>query len=183
MRTSAEASRTVLPVAARWVMTLGLLALPVGAVGAQVSVEVLERHIVLGRDSLSQVIGLRNETDSVQQVRVSLKDWDRDSLGGNRFSDVGTLPSSCGPRLEVFPLTLQLGPLATEFLRVTYRTTGPSDPGCWGIVMVEPVRPPAPVTVERANAVVTVLTGVKVYVHPPRAVASGTIAFAGVETT
>ncbi|MEX2181957.1 MAG: hypothetical protein WD771_07940 [Gemmatimonadaceae bacterium] len=164
-------------------MILGLLALPGGRVDAQVAVDVLERHIVLGRDPLSQVIGVRNETDSVQQVQVSVQDWERDSLGNNVFVDLGTLDASCGDRLEVFPRTLQIGPQRTENLRVTYRPTGVSDEGCWGIVMIEPVRPPITATGARSTAVITVLTGVKIYVRRSDATIAGTIEFADVEAS
>lgn len=162
--------------------TAGLLVVPLSQLTAQIAVDELETHLKLGRDSVLQAIAVRNESDSVQQVRITFKDWYRDSLGTNVFVDAGTHPASCKDRLTIFPLTLQLPPRATDFVRLTYRSTGVADEGCWGIVLIEPVRPPITVAGAQATAELTILNGVKVYVHRAQEEASGEVVYADVET-
>ncbi len=150
---------------------------------AQFTVEALEQHLVLGRDSLTQVIEVRSESDTVQQLRIQLKDWLRDSLGQNTYGDLGTLEGSCGTRMQVFPLALQLPPRGREFVRVAYEATGPQDPGCWSIVLIEAVKPPSTTRAQGAAVSLTVLTGIKIYVHPSTERGDGEIELADVEST
>lgn len=161
--------------------TAGLLALPASSASAQIAVDELETHLKLGRDSLARAIAVRNESDSVQQIRVSVKDWFRDSSGTNVFVDLGTHPASCADRLQVFPLTLQLPPRATEFVRINYTSKGQADEGCWSIVLIEPVRPPITIAGAQATAELTILNGVKVYVHRAEEMASAEVIYADVE--
>lgn len=149
--------------------------------GAQVSVDRLELHFYPGRDSVAGTIGIRNDSDSTQQVRLFLLDWVRDSAGSNQYAPVGSHEASCDPRVEVFPLTMQIGARRSEFARVGYTPTGPNDPGCWLIVMIEPVRPPEPADLGRMGAIITVQTGVKIYVHPVRSVPGGAVEYADAE--
>lgn len=165
----------------RFVVMLGIALGAAASAGAQVSVDRLELHFYPGRDSVAGTVGIRNDSDSTQQVRLFLLDWVRDSAGANVYSPVGSHEASCGSRVEVFPLTMQLGARRSEFARVTYTPTGPDDPGCWLIVMIEPVRPPEPPNVGRMGAVITVQTGVKVYVHPVRSVPSAAVEYADAE--
>lgn len=161
--------------------TAGLLAAPLSHATAQIAVDELEAHLKLGRDSVLQAIAVRNESDSVQQVRITLNDWYRDSLGTNVFVNYGTHASSCREKLSVFPLTLQLPPRSTDFVRLTYRSSGVADEGCWGIVLIEPVRPPVTVSGAQATAELTILNGVKIYVHRAQEQASGEVVYADVE--
>jgi hypothetical protein len=165
------------------VALLGVVALGgARSLPAQISIESLEMHIRLGPgQNLSQVIPIRSEADSAQQLLVTVLDWQRDSAGANQFARYDSLPSSCRDRLQVFPATMQIGARATEFVRVSYRPNGASDPGCWAIVFVEVVRPPAPPKDSGASVTFTIMTGVKVYVHPAAAVADGEVEFADVE--
>lgn len=157
-------------------------AAPIRTVPAQFTVLRLEEHIVLGRDSLTQVIQVRSESDTLQQLRIEVKDWIRDSLGNNLYDSLGTQPSSCGGRLEVFPLALQLPPRSTQYLRVSYAPRGAEDPGCWSIILLEAVKPPSLVQrVEGAAVTLTVLTGVKLYIHRAGEVSNGAIDYADVE--
>lgn len=160
----------------------GLLAAPASGAGAQIAVDELEVHVKLGRDSLGRAVAIRNETDTLQQVRITIKDWARDSLGTNVFGDLGTFPNSCASRITAFPLTLQIPPRATDFVRVSYASVGATDPGCWSIVIIEPVRPPINLAGAQATAQVTILSGVKVYVHPEAERAAGEISYADVES-
>lgn len=162
---------------------VGLFVVPLSSSGAQIAVDELETHLKIGRDSLGRAIAVRNESDSIQQVRVSVKDWYRDSIGTNVFADLGTHPASCADRLSVFPLTMQLPPRATEFIRLSYASVGPTDAGCWSIVLIEPVRPPITVAGAQATAELRILNGVKVYVHRAEERASGEVLYADVESS
>lgn len=150
---------------------------------AQFTIDNLEVHLTARPgESLTRLIPVRSELDSVQQVRFVVKDWVRDSLGGNIMTDYASLASSCEDRLEVFPLSLQLGARATEYIRVTYAEPTAPDPGCWAIVLGETVRPPRPASASGgASVTITTLIGVKVYVHRANAVADGSIVSAAVE--
>jgi hypothetical protein len=152
-------------------------------VSAQFTIEELEIHITGGeRQAVTRLIPVKSESDSVQQVRLWMSDWTRDSLGNNIMVDFGTGADSCGERLSVFPLTLQLTPRATEYVRVTYDPRDANDPGCWGIVLSENVRPPRPDPAgTSASVTITTIVGVKVYVHAANARAAGTIVGADVE--
>lgn len=174
-----------MPTLAR-LLVLSLLALAgIGAgarpVAAQFTIDELELHFTPdGSGALTGVIPLHSVIDSAQQVQVTIRDWERDSLGNNRFLEYGANPRSCQGKLEVFPLTLQLAPRATEYIRVTYTGRDLPDPGCWSVVLTERVRPPAQ-QVQGASVSLTVVTGVKVYVHATAATASGDVVSADVE--
>jgi len=163
--------------------TLLVAMLIVGArpAAAQFTVAQLEEHLWLGRDSLVQVIVVKSESDSVQQLRLEVKDWYRDSLGNNRYDTLGAHASSCRDRLRVFPMALQLAPRQTEYVRVAYAPTGADDPGCWSIVLMEALKPPSTRAAGGPSVNVTVLTGVKFYVHRAAEVADASIDYADVE--
>lgn len=151
-------------------------------VAAQFTVLRLEEHFVLGQDSLSRVLAVKSESDTLQQLRIELRDWMRDSLGNNIYDSLGTSAASCRDRLRVFPLALQLPPRATEYLRVSYAPVPGEDPGCWSIVLLEAVKPPSVAATPTGAAVtVTVLTGIKIYVHRGDEVRDGAIEFADIE--
>jgi P pilus assembly chaperone PapD len=154
---------------------IGLL-LPAVAAG-QVAVEDLEVHLRLrgAGEAVTQVIPIKNEQDRPQQVRISLGDWYRDSVGRNVFVAAGTTPGSCGERVQVFPTNLQIAAGATEMVRVAY-TPMATDPGCWSVVFIETVSPPrAAPTGQGSHLTVEIRTGVKVYVHRPDATIDGTV--------
>ncbi|HRN52302.1 MAG TPA: hypothetical protein PK788_02340 [Gemmatimonadaceae bacterium] len=150
---------------------------------AQFTIENLELHIPGGtRGSVTQLIPLRSEIDQVQQVRIWMGDWTRDSLGGNQILEYATTEHSCGGRVSVFPSNLQLGPRATEYVRVTYDAPANPDDGCWAIVLSETVRPPSQVEAERsASITISTIVGVKIYVHAANAVANAEVVSADVE--
>ncbi|HET8770185.1 MAG TPA: hypothetical protein VFM71_04300 [Gemmatimonadaceae bacterium] len=145
--------------------------------GAQVSVDELEVHMQLAPDRapITRVIPVRNEEDVAQQVRISLGDWTRDSLGYNLFTEPGSQPSSCGDRVQVFPQTFQVAAGATEMVRVAYTPT-PADSGCWSIVFIETVKPPpAQPDAQGSFLTIEIRTGVKLYVHRPGEIALGAV--------
>lgn len=163
-------------------MLCGLLLTPTRTALAQFTIEELEMHVTArGLEPIVRLIPVRSDIDSTQQVRVTVKDWVRDSAGGNQTLDLGSHPRSCGGRLEVFPQTFQLGARATEYVRVTYTPASERDPGCWTIVLTETVRPPRPTMQLAASVIITTLTGVKVYVHAPDERAAGEVVSADVE--
>jgi hypothetical protein len=167
------ASRAI--IAAALAAAIGLVTPAPGT--AQVSVDELELHMRLTtpRAPITQVIPVRNDEQKAQQVRVVLGDWVRDTLGNNLFLEAGSVPQSCGSRLSVFPATFQVAPGATELVRVTV-DAAPADTGCWSIVFIETVTPPAPRPDGQGSFVtIEVRTGVKVYVHRQDAVAMGEV--------
>ena len=150
---------------------------------AQVSVTELEVHLQLKGDTapLTQVIPVKNDETRVQQVRVVVGDWIRDSTGSNVFSEpVSGVSERCGARLRVFPATFQIAPGATELVRVSYDPKA-QDEGCWAIAFIETVQPP----VRRPDGqgsflTLEVRTGVKIYVHRPNAHRAGIVESADV---
>lgn len=165
------------------VLAVQLVAALVGRpLAAQVTVEELELHFRPAGAPAPQVqlIPVRNELDRVQQVRVVLGDWERDSLGRNLFTGAGSSPNSCRERLQAFPMTFQLAPGAVEYVRVTFDPAGRAA-GCWSVVFFETVTPPRPATQPGGSAVtIEIRTGVKVYVHAPGASLAGEIAEADI---
>jgi P pilus assembly chaperone PapD len=150
---------------------------------AQVSVTELEVHLQLKGDTvpLTQVIPVKNDETRVQQVRVVVGDWIRDSTGNNVFTESATgVSERCGARLSVFPTTFQIAPGATELVRVSYAPNS-QDEGCWAIAFIETVQPP----VRRPDGqgsflTLEVRTGVKVYVHRQNAYRAGIVESADV---
>lgn len=148
---------------------------------AQFTIDELELHFAPdGSGTLTGVIPIHSSLDSLQQLRIVLNDWERDSTGANKFVELGTLPSSCRGRIEVFPATVQLAPRGTEFVRVTYTGRGLPDPGCWSAVSVERVRPPSELP-QGPSVTLALVMAVKVYVHATGATASGDVISADVE--
>lgn len=137
---------------------------------AQVSVDELEVFLQPGA-ATSGMIRVTNDGDQPTQVLVDVQDWRRQPTGANEFLPFGSLPSSCGDRLQVFPLALRLEPLETQPLRVTF--TGDSTDSCWNVVFVQADRPQTAADQSRITYVVR--TGVKVYVEPARAARAGEI--------
>lgn len=163
-------------------MVIGLMLGAARPVLAQFTVEELEMHVTVRPGTpVTRLIPVRSDIDSTQQVRVTLRDWMRDSTGSNVLLDYNSTARGCGSRLEVFPLTFQLPPRATEFIRVTYTPSAPADSGCWAIVLSETVRPPQANTGAGSVVTITTLMGVKVYVHAVEERAEGTIVSADVE--
>jgi hypothetical protein len=149
---------------------------------AQFTIEELELHLPARPGTpVTRLIPVRSDIDSTQQVRVTLRDWMRDSTGSNVLLDYNTVERSCGGRLEAFPLTFQLPPRATEFIRVTYTPSAPADRGCWGMVVSETVRPPQPTMTAGSVVTITTLMGVKIYAHAVDERIEGTIVSADVE--
>ena len=119
-----------------------------------------------------------NDTQDPQQLTFVANDWDRDVDGGNRFSDLGTLPSSCKSRIQVFPQSVRLGPNARQSIRVSLADADTSTAPCWTIVFAQTA--PAP-TGRGSKVAFVVRIGVKVYVTAADAVRDATIDSMSVE--
>ncbi len=173
----------------RWVQVLlvGVLVLAAAVstptrVEAQFSVSELEIHLQPdGTGAVTGLIPVESTLDTLQQIRLVVVDWQRDSTGSNHFADLGTLPGTCAGKLEVFPATLQLRAHATEQVRVTYTGRGLPDPGCWAAVTFERVQSPTALP-DGPSIVVSLLFATKVYVHASDAKAAGEIVSADVES-
>jgi hypothetical protein len=95
---------------------------------------------------------------------ISMQDWDRSESGENRYYPTGTLPTSCGAHVSVFPSVLQLGPRSTQTVRVMVDSASSIGHGCYTIFFVE--TPPPPRSENKSQLSYTVRYGVKVYIEP-----------------
>lgn len=104
-----------------------------------------------------------NDDRDVVQATLYLNDWDRSEDGENQFDTLGTSPSSCRDRVEVFPLTVRVAPGVSQAIRVALKATDTLSTPCWTIVFVESAPRPS-----AGNVRISYVTrlGVKVYVSP-----------------
>lgn len=132
---------------------------------AQISVDELELHIPLKRGvtTVSDVFHAANPAAAPGQATIVAQDWDRNERGDNRYYPLGTLPTSCGSHVKVFPSVLQLGPRSTQTVRVTIDSAASIQTNCYTILFVE--TPPPPRGSNGAALVYSVRYGVKIYVE------------------
>jgi len=155
--------------ARRWGRTLALVVVALvathGRASAQISVDELELHIPLKRGvtSVSEVFHAANPAATPGQANIVAQDWDRSERGDNRYYPLGTLPTSCGSHVKVFPSVLQLGPRSTQTVRVTIDSAAAIQTNCYTILFVE--TPPPPRTANGAALVYSIRYGVKIYVE------------------
>jgi hypothetical protein len=155
--------------ARRWGRTLALVVVALvathGRASAQISVDELELHIPLKRGvtSVSEVFHAANPAATPGQANIVAQDWDRSERGDNRYYPLGTLPTSCGSHVKVFPSVLQLGPRSTQTVRVTIDSAAAIQTNCYTILFVE--TPPPPRNPNGAALVYSVRYGVKIYVE------------------
>jgi P pilus assembly chaperone PapD len=142
-----------------------LVALP-SAARAQVAVDELELHVALraGANSATTTFHAANPGILPTQATVSMQDWDRGESGENRYYPMGTLPTSCGSHVSVFPSVLQLSPRSSQTVRVTVDSASSIGHGCYTILFVE--TPPPPADMRAAGVKYNVRYGVKLYVEP-----------------
>jgi P pilus assembly chaperone PapD len=155
--------------ARRWGRMIALVVVALFApqyrVSAQISVDELELHIPLKRGvtTVSEVFHAANPAAAPGQANILAEDWDRNERGDNRYYPLGTLPTSCGSHVKVFPSVLQLGPRSTQTVRVTVDSADAIQSNCYTILFVE--TPPPPRSVNGAALVYSVRYGVKIYVE------------------
>jgi P pilus assembly chaperone PapD len=155
--------------ARRWGRMIALVVVALFApqyrVSAQISVDELELHIPLKRGvtTVSEVFHAANPAAAPGQANILAEDWDRNERGDNRYYPLGTLPTSCGSHVKVFPSVLQLGPRSTQTVRVTVDSADAIQSNCYTILFVE--TPPPPRSANGAALVYSVRYGVKIYVE------------------
>lgn len=142
-----------------------LVALPRVA-STQVAVDELELHVALrqGARSATTLFHAANRSALPAHATVSMQDWDRSETGENRYYPTGTLPTSCGAHVSVFPSVLQLEPRSTQTVRVMVDSASSIGHGCYTILFVE--TPPPPRAANSPGVSYTVRYGVKVYIEP-----------------
>lgn len=155
---------------------LALAAILAGPVHAQISVSPIDFSLHPTGPRVSS-FSVTNDTQDPQQLTFVTNDWDRDVDGGNRFTDLGTLPSSCKSRIQVFPQSVRLGPNASQSIRVSLADADTSTAPCWTIVFAQTA--PAP-TGRGSKVAFVVRIGVKVYVTAADAIRDATIDSMGV---
>jgi len=154
-----------------WIVALVgvLVALPTlfpRAASAQIAVDELELHLALrqGTRSATAVFHAANPSALPAHATISMQDWDRSETGENRYYPTGTLPTSCGAHVSVFPSVLQLGPRSTQSVRVTVDSAASIGHACYTILFVETAPPPR--SANSPGVSYTVRYGVKVYIEP-----------------
>lgn len=124
----------------RFVGALALFLLPCAAApaAAQFSAQPVIMPLTVGQAPVSQNISLRNEGQTQLQFRVYAMDFDQDANGEHTFQPQGQGRSSCANRMTVTPTTAVLGAGERQDVQVTM---APGAGTCWGVVMLETLRP------------------------------------------
>jgi P pilus assembly chaperone PapD len=148
-----------------------LVALP-RAASTQVAVDELELHVALrpGMRSATALFHAANRSALPAHATISMQDWDRSETGENRYYPTGTLPTSCGSRVSVFPSVLQLDARSAQTVRVMVDSVSSLPQGCYTILFVE--TPPPPRSANTPGVSYTVRYGVKVYIEPQTALSA-----------
>ena len=139
-------------------------ALAARAAAAQIAVDELEVHLSLrpGALGLSQTFHAANAGDTPANATISIEDWDRSEGGENRYYPLGSLPSTCGSHVRVFPSVLRLDARSVQTIQVTVDSADAIPRGCYTILFVESARSHGPGS---SGLVYSVRYGVKVYVE------------------
>lgn len=140
------------------------LALVARGGAAQIAVDELELHVSLrpGATGISQSFHAANAGDMPANATISVEDWDRSEHGENRYYPLGTLPSTCGRHVRIFPSVLRLEPRSVQSIQVTVDSADAVPHGCYTILFVEAARADSP---SSSGLVYSVRYGVKVYVE------------------
>jgi P pilus assembly chaperone PapD len=142
-----------------------LVALP-NVVSAQVAVDELELRVPLrpGGTSTTAIFHAANRGITSANASITVQDWDRSESGENRYYPAGTLTTSCGSHVSVFPSVLQLAPRSVQAIRVMVDSSAAIGHGCYAILFVD--NPPPPRSSKTSGVQFSVRYGVKVYVEP-----------------
>lgn len=132
---------------------------------AQIAVDELELHVPLraGAIGLSQTFHAANPGQTPANATISVEDWDRSERGENRYYPLGSLPTSCGIHVRVFPSVLRLDARSVQTVQVTVDSADAIPRGCYTILFVQTERNRGPGS---SGLVFSVRYGVKVYVEP-----------------
>jgi len=151
------------------------VALPAHARGQQLAVDQIELFLTPGDPSQSsRVFNVSNEGSTTLQATLYTADWDRDSVGNNRFFPTGTLKRSCRSLIQIFPTQMQLDPHSSQAVRVTLAGPDSLSSSCWSIVFVE-LRDPVRLQSAGRAVQAIVRVGTKIYVEPRSAQRSADI--------
>jgi P pilus assembly chaperone PapD len=151
------------------------LSLPAPARAQQLAVDQIELFLTPGDPAqASRVFNVSNEGNTPLQATLYTADWDRDSVGNNRFFPTGTLPRSCRKMIQIFPTQMQLDPHSSQAVRVTLAGPDSVTASCWSIVFVE-LRDPVRLQAAGRAVQAIVRVGTKVYVEPRAAQRSADI--------
>lgn len=137
-----------------YVLALMLLPLAAAPAAAQFSAQPVIMPITVGATPVSQNISLRNEGAAELQFRIYGMDFDQDPAGEHSFQPLGRGRSSCASRIAITPTTAVLRAGERQDVQVTM---APGAGTCWGVVMLETLRP------NGAGSVVGQRIAVKVY--------------------
>src|SRR5690242_16491089 len=119
-----------------------LVALP-KILSAQVAVDELELRVPLqSARSVTTTFHTANRGAMPANATISIQDWDRSEGGENRYYPTGTLPTSCGAHVSVFPSVVQLAPRSVQTIRVTVDSGAAIGHGCYAILFVDNPPPP-----------------------------------------
>ena len=148
----------------RHVALAAALALVARGAAAQVAVDELELHVSLRRGAvgISQSFHAANAGDMPANATISIEDWDRSERGENRYYPLGSLSSTCGSHVRVFPSVLRFEPRSVQTIQVTVDSADAVPRGCNTILFVETTRMHGP---SSSGLVYSVRYGVKVYVE------------------
>lgn len=140
---------------------------------AQLSIDQIDLVFERGRAMpLGQAFTVTNKGKAAAQAQISLADWDRDSLGNNRFYDYGTIPGSCGRALSLEPAAARLDSGASQLVQIHVDTAALPRQECWAVAFVQTV---IPSTRKGSRFNYVMRTGVKLYVVPTGAARVGEI--------
>jgi len=149
----------------RFIALAGALVALSNVASAQIAVDELELHVPLRPGgAITTTFHAANRGVTPANATVSIQDWDRSEAGENRYYPTGTLPTSCGPHVTVFPSVLQLAPRSVQTIRVTVDSAAAIGHGCYAILFID--NPPPPRTAQSSAVQYSVRYGVKVYVEP-----------------
>jgi len=149
----------------RFIALAGALVALSNVAGAQIAVDELELHVPLKPGgSVTTTFHAANRGITPANATVTIQDWDRSEVGENRYYPTGTLPTSCGAHVTVFPSVLQLAPRSVQTLRVSVDSAAAIGHGCYAILFID--NPPPPRTAQSSAVQYSVRYGVKVYVEP-----------------
>lgn len=161
------------------------LVLPARGAAAQIAVDELELHVVLRRGAvgITQTFHAANAGDTPANGAIAVEDWDRSERGENRYYPLGSLPTTCGSHVRVFPAVLRLEPRSVQTVQVTVDSADAIPRGCYSILFVEAQRRRGP---SSSGLAYSVRYGVKIYVEresPPTGEVTAIAIERGVDTS
>lgn len=143
------------------------------AASAQVTVDQLELYLSASPTAgalAPRVFTVSNPGPTPTQVTIRAEDWYRGEDGENRYATLGSLPTTCGSHVQVFPAVLQLPANSSQQVRVSVDSAGPTRTGCYTILFIETPKPPR-ATQTGAALQYSLRYGLKVHVEPDGPVA------------